>query len=255
MSEPSAKPGSPVRPHAPLPGYYGPDEERTGYVNRLFDEAAPHYEWINRMMSLGSGEAYRRMALERAGLRPGMRLLDIASGTGLVLRPAARIVGPTGGVVGLDPSAGMLGESRAIEPRPLVQARGETLPFPSQSFDFVSLGYGLRHMADLRILFGECFRVLRQTGRMLVLEFARPRSGVTLSLSRFYLKSLVPFLTRIGTSSPAAEQVMRYCWDTVNERVPSEFVLDAMKHAGFTGTVNRRVFGVFVEFSGKKATD
>jgi demethylmenaquinone methyltransferase/2-methoxy-6-polyprenyl-1,4-benzoquinol methylase len=247
------EPKAAVSPHAPLRQYYGPDDERPGYVNRLFDAAAPHYEWVNRMMSLGSGQAYRRMALERAGLRPSSRLLDIASGTGLVLRAASTIVGAQGLAIGLDPSAGMLRESKALRPLPLVQSRGETLPFASGSFDFVSLGYGLRHLADLDVLFRECSRVLRPGGRILVLEFSRPRSQVGLLFSRFYLKTLVPFVTRLGTRSPQAEEVMRYCWDTVDQVVPAETVLGSLGRAGFRDTTRRGVFGVFVEYAGVKS--
>ena len=239
-------------PHAPLRQYYGDDASRPAYVNRLFDDAAEHYEWINRMMSLGSGEAYRRLALERAGLKPGMRLLDIASGTGLVLRPASRRVGPGGFVVGLDPSAGMLRQSQAQVRLPLVRSRGETLPFASERFDFVSLAYGLRHMADLDTLFGECYRVLRPGGRVLILEFARSRSRFGSLVSRLYLRTLVPLLTRLGTRSPGAEHVMRYCWDTVDQLVPSEVVLSSLRHSGFTGESRRGVFGAFVEFCVEK---
>lgn len=239
-------------PHAPLHQYYADEASRPAYVNRLFDDAAEHYEWINKMMSLGSGETYRRLALERAGLAPGMRLLDIASGTGLVLRPASRRVGSTGFVVGLDPSAGMLRESRSQVRLPLVRSRGETLPFASARFDFVSLGYGLRHMTDLDALFGECYRVLRPGGRVLVLEFARSPSRLGFLLSRLYLRTLVPLVTRVGTKSPGAEHVMRYCWDTVDQLVPGEVVLASLRHSGFAQESQRGVFGVFVEFLARK---
>ena len=239
-------------PHAPLHQYYEDEASRPAYVNRIFDDAAEHYEWINKMMSLGSGETYRRLALERAGLKPGMRLLDIASGTGLVLRPASRCVGPAGFVVGLDPSAGMLRQSRSQARLPLVRSRGETLPFASGRFDFVSLGYGLRHMTDLDALFGECYRVLRPGGRVFVLEFARSPSRVGSLLSRFYLGTLVPLITRLGTRSPGAEHVMRYCWDTVDQVVPGEVVRASLRHSGFTKESERGVFGVFVEFLGEK---
>jgi demethylmenaquinone methyltransferase/2-methoxy-6-polyprenyl-1,4-benzoquinol methylase len=241
------KPEAPVPPHSPLREYYGKDEARASYVRELFDRAAPHYEKINRMMSLGTGLAYRRRALEQAGLRPGMRLLDIATGTGLVLRPAARIVGPTGLAVGLDQSLGMLREARSIQPLPLVHARGETLPFANEQFDFVSLGYGLRHVSDLSVLFGECFRVLRQGGRLLVLEFSPPRPGLT--IGRFYLKWLVPLLTRLGIGDPGASKVMRYCWDTVDHFVPTEVVLENVQRAGFADAAHKGVFGVLAEFS------
>jgi len=239
-------------PHALLRGHYAHENERPQYVRALFDEAAPHYDWINRMMSLGSGEAYRRLALRRAGLRPGMRLLDIASGTGLVLRPASAIVGPTGLAVGIDPSLGMLRQSPAAQPVLLVQARGESLPLVSSAFDFVSLGYGLRHVADLDALFHECYRVLRPRGRLLVLEFSRPRSRIGLGLTRFYLKSIVPLVTRLVTRSPSAEKIMRYCWDTVEHFVPPETVRETELRAGFVDVEQRGILGALCEFSATK---
>jgi demethylmenaquinone methyltransferase / 2-methoxy-6-polyprenyl-1,4-benzoquinol methylase len=221
-------------------------------VRGLFDEAAPHYEWINALMSLGSGAWYRRWALARAGLRPGARVLDIASGTGLLARAAAAIVGPGGGVVGLDPSPGMLHEQRALSNLRLVRGVGERLPFRSAGFDFVSLGYGLRHVADLRALFGECRRVLRPGGRWLVLEFAPARPGLAGRLSRLYLEAVVPALARLGTGNAGAERVMRYCWDTVAEAVSPHTVLAVAREAGFAEVEASRIGGLFVEYAGRK---
>ncbi len=97
-----------VAPHPPLKKYYGGERERRGFVTALFDRTAPHYDWINRVMSLGSGVRYRRDALRRAGLAPGQRLLDVAIGTGLVARAARDILGDGGHVTGVDLSMGML---------------------------------------------------------------------------------------------------------------------------------------------------
>ena len=243
----------PVPPHRALRQYYAEDAERPAYVRRLFDDAAPHYEWINRVMSLGSGESYRRLALVSAGLRPGMRVLDVATGTGLVARAAARVVGPSGSVVGLDPSAGMLRECVKAMPMPVIQARGEALPFTNEGFDFVSLGYGLRHVSDLDALLQECWRVLRPGGHLLILEFSRPASRLGFWLGRLYLQKLIPTLTRLGTRNNSAETVMRYCWDTVEQSVPPELVLGAMSRAGFLGAARKGVVGIFAEYSGRKS--
>jgi demethylmenaquinone methyltransferase/2-methoxy-6-polyprenyl-1,4-benzoquinol methylase len=200
-------------------------------------------------MSLGSGASYRRTALLGAGLRPGMRVLDIATGTGLVAREALRIVEPAGGVVGLDPSAGMLRECLKSLSFPVLQGRGEALPFGNDLFDFVALGYGLRHLPDISLFFQECFRVLKPGGRLLILEFSRPRSRAGLWLGRLYLQKVVPILTRLVTRSSSAEQVMRYCWDTVDRCVAPGVVLGALTDAGFALPRHRVVVGIFSEYS------
>src|ERR1044071_2704727 len=104
-------------------------------------------------MSFGSGGRYRRQALLRAGLAPGMRALDVACGTGALTLPMQRIVGGGGEVLGLDPSTGMLRVARRHGARRLVRGVAEALPFPDGRFDFLSMGYALRHVADLRATF------------------------------------------------------------------------------------------------------
>src|SRR6185436_10603135 len=95
----------PIEPHPPLSKYYGDPAHRQEYVREIFDETAPWYDWAVRFMSFGSGSWYRREALKRIGLKPGMRLLDLATGTGVVARAAAEI---TRDIVGVDASIGML---------------------------------------------------------------------------------------------------------------------------------------------------
>src|SRR5438046_424284 len=80
-------------PHPALPRYYGPSERKSSFVRRIFDGAAPDYDRIERWMALGSGSWYRRQALTRAGLAAGMRVLDVAVGTGLVAREEIDITG------------------------------------------------------------------------------------------------------------------------------------------------------------------
>src|SRR5688572_32581148 len=98
-----------------------------------------------------------------------MKVLDVATGTGLVAREALAIVGAQGSVTGLDPSAGMLEQARTLA-FSIVRGHGERLPFGPASFDFVSMGYALRHVSDLPALFGEMKRVLRPGGTACVLE-------------------------------------------------------------------------------------
>lgn len=229
-----------LAPHPTIEGHYREADERQPYVDALFDSAAPHYDWICRVMSLGSGALYRRQALERLGVVPGMAVLDVATGTGLVARAASDLTGGSG-VIGLDPSRGMLEEARRHGAVPLVQARGEALPFPDGRFDALTMGYALRHVADLFGAFREYHRVLRPGGRLLILEISRPASRAGYLLARLYLKRLVPLITRLGTRSASAERLMDYYWDTIERCVAPEAILDALRQSGFAAT--RRVQG------------
>ncbi len=166
---------APTPPHPVLKEYYSNPAERQGFVGELFDGCARYYNQIGRMLDLGSGPAYRKWAVRRAGLRPGMRLLDVATGTGLLARGAARIVGKSGLVIGVDPSRGMLQEAqKALPSSPLVQGRAEALPFRDAAFDMLTMCFALRHVPDLDVAFREYWRVLKPGGRLLLPEVSRP---------------------------------------------------------------------------------
>src|SRR2546430_14937149 len=122
-------------PHPVLEAYSSVAAARQSFVGELFDGAARHYNHIGRMLDLGSGPMYRRQALQRAGLRRGMRLLDVATGTGLVARGAVDILADPRGVVGVDPSGGMLREAGTALSGPLGGGRGEALPFRVGTLD------------------------------------------------------------------------------------------------------------------------
>ena len=126
-------------------------------------------------------------------------------GSAQVARPAAELVGPDGAVVGLDASLGMLFAARRVTALPLVQAYAERLPVADASFDFVTMGYALRHMADLVVTFSELRRVLKPGGSVLVLEITRPRSRVRYAVLRFYLHRVVPAIARLGGRSRTNE--------------------------------------------------
>lgn len=238
----------PGAPHPVLERYYAGEAERQRFVVALFDGAARHYDEVCRLMSLGSGQWYRRRALERAGLRPGMRLLDVATGTGLVARSAARILGDARAVVGLDPSGGMLREARKRLAAPLVQGRGEHLPFASERFDLVTLGYALRHVTELEVAFRECLRVLRPGGRLLVLEISSAPSAARRGALRLYLTQVLPLVMALRTRNRHARMLTRYYWDTIAACVPPATILDALREVGFADPTRHVVAGTFSEY-------
>lgn len=247
---PAAGPPSPpsLPPHPPLRRYYDSESERRARLGAWFDEAAADYDWINRAMSLGSGDFYRRQALLRVGLGPGMSLLDAGAGTGAVAAAAQEIVGARGRVVALDPSLGMLGRAAARGLRRRVRGVAEALPFPAGRFDRLSMGFALRHVADLRATFAEYRRVLAPGGALLLLEITPPASALGHRLLGFYLGRVVPLVARLGQSRHGARELWEYYWDTVEQCVPPEVILAALADAGFARCERGVEMGVFSEY-------
>ena len=236
----------------PLPAetrYWSRSDDRQRVVNALFNRSACHYDRICRLMSCGSGQRYRRDALRRAGVQRGMCVLDVGIGTGLLAREILDLTGPSGRVVGIDPSPAMMAIAHEQLAVGLVQGIGDRLPFGDASFDFVTMGYALRHVADLDAAFDEYRRVLRAGGRLLLLEITPPESTLGLALARTYFGSLVPLVVRIATRDSAAADLMRFFWDSIALCVPPDAVLASLRRAGFAAARRSVVHGVFSEYT------
>jgi demethylmenaquinone methyltransferase / 2-methoxy-6-polyprenyl-1,4-benzoquinol methylase len=231
-----------------LTRYYPSEDDRASFITTLFDGAARHYDWVGHLLAFGSGPYYRRRTLAHAGLRPPMKLLDVATGTGQVARAATRLLGDPRAVVGLDPSAGMLREARRVHAGPLVQGRAEAIPMRDEVFDMVSMGFALRHVATLERAFAEYRRVLKPGGRLLLLEVSRPRSAVIRGMIRVYFAQILPLLIRVRTGSADARLLMKYYWDTIDECVPPAMILAALGQAGFVEVRHRVVGGCLSEY-------
>lgn len=247
---PSPQPNGKTLVHDPvpvLPEYYSTAAEKQRFVGRLFDASARDYDRIQHVLGLGSGSWYRREALLRAGLAPGMRMLDVAVGTGLVAKEAVAIVGDQGSVTGIDPSAGMMA-GVAAEKLALARGRAEALPFGARTFDFVALGYALRHLADLEQVSREFHRVLRPGGRLLVLEITRPSGRLARTLLRTYLRGVGPLVSRIVGSGDHTSTLYRYYWDTIEACAPAERVVATIAAAGFTRISKRSQLGFLSEY-------
>ena len=236
----------------PLPAetrYWSRADDRQRFVNQLFDRSARHYDRASGVMALGGGQRYRREALVRAGLGTGMQVLDVGTGTGLLAREIARLVGPNGRVVGVEPSWNMMAAARGPLHVGLVQGVGDRLPFGDARFDFVTMGYALRHVADLDRAFDEYRRVLKDGGRLLLLEITRPASRVGLAVARAYFGVLVPMMTRIATRDGSAAELMRFYWETIAQCVPPESVLASLGRAGFKAAARAVELGIFSEYT------
>jgi demethylmenaquinone methyltransferase/2-methoxy-6-polyprenyl-1,4-benzoquinol methylase len=181
-----------------------------------------------------------------------MKLLDVATGTGQVARAAARILGDPDGVVGLDPSVGMLREARRVHAGPLVQGRAEAIPLRDDTFDMLSMGFALRHVTTLETAFVEYRRVLKPGGRLLMLEISRPPSAVIRWMIRVYFQQILPLVIRIRTPSPDARLLMTYYWDTIDQCVPPPMILAALRQTGFVEVQYRVVGGCLSEYVARK---
>ena len=250
-SDPSGASAAVLAPHPELNEYY--DGSKKPFVRRMFDHGAADYDRVERMMAFGTGSWYRRQALQRAGLTAGMRVLDVAVGTGLVAREAVTLAGDANLVVGVDPSTGMLAEARKHLTIRVVQGTGEQIPLASGAFDFVSMGYALRHLSDLNATFREFFRVLKPGGTLCVLELTRMNGRVKNALLRTYMRYVVPRLTRLRHSHEDTSVLWKYYWDTIEFCVPPERVMRAIADAGFVDVARHTELGMFSEYTGRKA--
>jgi demethylmenaquinone methyltransferase/2-methoxy-6-polyprenyl-1,4-benzoquinol methylase len=247
----TSRPANPRVVQSPIPAmpaYFTNDAEKSRFLSGMFDSAAPDYDRMERILGLGSGSWYRRQALTRAGLVAGMNVVDVAVGTGLVAREAARIVGDPSRVVGVDPSPGMLSNAKVPVGVRLLEGRAEAIPCPDQSFDFLSMGYALRHISSLSVAFQEFQRVLKPGARVCILEITAPRTRLGRALLKAYMRTVVVSVGLLFNRSGNTARLWRYYWDSIEACVPAEGVIATLQHCGFVD-VRRQVHqGIFSEF-------
>jgi demethylmenaquinone methyltransferase/2-methoxy-6-polyprenyl-1,4-benzoquinol methylase len=239
-------------PHPPLKEYYPSEAERSLWVRRLFDRTAADYDRIEHAMALGSGSWYRRRALARAGLGLGQRVIDVGTGTGLTAVQAAALVGDPGLVTGIDPCPGMVGSAKVPAGLAMLIGSAESIPLPSAVADFLTMGYALRHVADLGAALREFSRVLVPGGRICLLEITRPEGPVARGLLKAYMRMYVPLLARFLGRHPDTPALMRYYWDTIEACAPPESILRQIAAAGFEAGVRRVELGIFSEYCARK---
>ncbi len=225
-------------------------DEREKYTKALFDETARGYDNSSGAAFMRSGRWYRKRMLLKAGLKPGGTHLDVGSGTGLCAALAQEIVGPTGRVVALDPSTGMLDVARRRGVHETVEGRAESLPFPDGTFDVVSMSYMLRHIDDLMLAFGEARRVLRPGGRIVIFEVTRPASIGLREAFDLSLYWVVPAVGVIASGRPSTFPMMQYWADTIKAAARPGRIVEALDRSGFVGTRHLLELGVFSCYRG-----
>lgn len=214
-----------------------PLKEKTQRVRGVFDSVANKYDVMNDVMSLGIHRLWKRFTIEQSGVRRGQRVLDLAGGTGDLATRFARMVGPEGEVVVSDINASMLeqGRERLLDEGvggnvDYVQANAESLPFPDDHFDCITIAFGLRNVTDKDAALREMFRVLRPGGRTLILEFSKVTLPGVQPLYDLYSFRMLPLMGRLIANDAESYQ---YLAESIRMHPDQETLKTMMETAGF----------------------
>ncbi len=207
------------------------DEAKSGYVRDLFAALAGRYDVMTDVWTFGLHRLWKRQAMERLALRPGDRVLDVATGTGDLAIAAAAAVGPAGQVVGVDSCVPMLEVARRREHGAVEFHEGDAmdLRWPDASFDVVTIGFGLRNVADRALALREFRRVLRPGGRLMVLDFSTPTSRALKAVHDTFYFTLMP---SVGWAVAWHNDAHHYTADSIRTWLTRDELSAAMTDAG-----------------------
>ena len=219
-------------------GYTQVDEDKKeGLVAGVFDSVAGKYDVMNDVMSFGIHRIWKKITLQHTGLKKGMRALDVAGGTGDLSMEMSKQVGPTGEVVMSDINAAMLeqGRRRLLDKGiagnvQFVEANAEELPFEDNSFDCVTIAFGLRNVTHQDRALSSMFRVLKPGGRLLVLEFSKPVVPGLNKLYDFYSFNVLPVMGKVIANDEAS---YRYLAESIRMHPSQDTLKQMMMDAGF----------------------
>lgn len=210
--------------------------EKVTRVKEVFERVAGNYDVMNDAMSLGLHHLWKAITVNQAQLRPHHQVLDLACGTGdIALKLAKKIT--TGHIIMCDINGPMLahGRNRAydkglVKPLSFIQANAEHLPFASNSFDLITIGFGLRNVTDKLQALREMARVLKPGGRCLILEFSKVQSSVMQSLYDLYSFKVIPLLGKLIANDKESYQ---YLVESIRMHPSQDTLAEMMRESGF----------------------
>ncbi|MBK6981843.1 MAG: bifunctional demethylmenaquinone methyltransferase/2-methoxy-6-polyprenyl-1,4-benzoquinol methylase UbiE [Betaproteobacteria bacterium] len=209
------------------------EAEKAARVEEVFSSVAGNYDRMNDLMSLGMHRLWKRFAISMADVRPGSRVLDVASGSGDLALAFAKRAGPEGLVVMTDINGAMLqvGRDKVLDHgrmAPPAICNGERLPFPDDTFDCVTIAFGLRNFTDKARGLAEMTRVARPGGRVLVLEFSK----VWKPLAKPYDTYSFTVLPWLGKRVAKDEAAYQYLAESIRMHPDQETLKAMMAAAG-----------------------
>lgn len=230
--------------------------EKGEKIQQMFGAIAPRYDLLNRMLSFGIDRRWRKKAVQLLKYRNGARILDVATGTGDVALEIARTTPSSVKITGADFCKEMVDLGRIkVAQSPyagridFTVAPCEDLPFPNETFDSITIAFGIRNVVDRKLGLAEMWRVLRPGGRMIILEFSTPRSQLFRQIYYFYFRRLLPVIGGLISKYNA----YKYLPDSVLE-FPSHAEFAAMiEEAGFRSVhIKELTFGIASIYVGDK---
>ncbi|ABB31405.1 menaquinone biosynthesis methyltransferase, putative [Geobacter metallireducens GS-15] len=231
--------------------------EKGEQIREMFSDIAPRYDFLNRLLSFGIDRRWRRIAVQCARWSEGGKILDVATGTGDVALEIARQTPDSVSIIGIDITEGMvvLGREKVAQSPyarriTLEIAPCEAIPFPDNTFDSVTIAFGIRNVVDRRQGLAEMQRILKPGGRAVILEFSTPRSQFFKRVYYFYFLRLLPAIGGLFSNFSA----YKYLPDSVLEFPSQEEFKTLMRSVGFHSTTHRDLtFGIATIYTGEKA--
>jgi len=215
-------------------------EQKAGKVADVFHSVASNYDLMNDLMSAGVHRLWKRMTIEMSGVRPGNKVLDIAGGTGDLAAKFSPIVGTDGYVVLADINDSMLkvGRDRLMDIGVVgnvkfSQADAQHLPFPDNTFDIITIAFGLRNVTDKDLALKSMLRVLKPGGRLLILEFSKPGNPLLSKIYDTYSFSILPKLGKLFADDADSYQ---YLAESIRMHPDQKTLISMMDDAGFANT-------------------
>ncbi|WP_067222374.1 bifunctional demethylmenaquinone methyltransferase/2-methoxy-6-polyprenyl-1,4-benzoquinol methylase UbiE [Marinomonas gallaica] len=227
-----------------------PTDKKVDAVAEVFHSVAAKYDIMNDLMSGGIHRLWKRHTISQSGVRAGQKVLDIAGGTGDLTAKFSRLVGQSGQVVLADINDSMLKVGRdklanlgIVGNVQYVQANAEELPFPDNTFDCITIAFGLRNVTDKSKALASMQRVLKPGGRLLVLEFSKPETECVSQIYDQYSFRLLPFMGKVIANDAES---YRYLAESIRMHPDQETLKGMMQEVGFERVTYQNMTGGIV---------